>query len=311
MAKLVLLLFICLCGGSFTAKDILAEPSGPRVVVSIKPLHSLVSGVMDGVASPQLLVQGGGSPHGYVLRPSEARALSRADLIIRVGSQLETFLNRPLATLGKDARQVELMELLEPDLLPFRQQDAWEQHEHLDAEDEHAGEGAKNPHFWLDPLLAKQVVVWIADILVEIDPGKEQQYRTNAEQLSARLEALDRRLREQLVPVKDIPYIVFHDAYQYFETAYGLNAVASVAVDPERKPGARRIREIQTQIAHLQVRCVFSEPQFEPRLIDTLLEGSGAVSGVLDPLGAELSAGPESYFLLMEQLAQDLRHCLQ
>jgi zinc transport system substrate-binding protein len=168
-----------------------------------------------------------------------------------------------------------------------------------------------NPHLWLNPLLAKQVVTQTAAALSEIDPAHQQQYQQNAEQLQARLDALHLRLEAKLAPVKTIPYVVFHDAYQYFENAYGLNAVGSITVDPERQPGAKRILEMREKIQSLNARCVFSEPQFEPRLLATLIEGTGARTGTLDPLGSELPAGPESYFLLLNNLADDLLRGLQ
>lgn len=308
-----LLWLLCFCLFGLAQPVFSDQQAVPRVVVSIKPLHSLVAGVMQGVGEPQLLLKGGGSPHGYVLRPSEARALAGAELIVWVGHQLETFLEKPLATLGKDARQLELSALLQAQLLPLRQLGNWEKDAH-DGHNEHDGQeeaGEMNLHFWLNPQLAQEVVAQVALTLVAIDPLHRQQYQQNAEQLQARLNELHRRLQTKLAPVKTIPYVVFHDAYQYFESAYGLNVVGSLTVDPERQPGARRIMEMRNKIIQLQARCVFSEPQFEPRLLATLIEGTSARTGSLDPLGAALPAGPESYFLLLNQLADDLLRGLQ
>ena len=277
----------------------------PQVVVSIKPIHALVSAVMKGVAEPQLLIKGGGSPHGYALRPSEARALSRADLIVWVGPQLESFLEKPLATLGQNARQLELTREMRSQLLSVREQGNWESHAH-DEELQHGEDDEINPHLWLDPRLAKQVVAHTADALANIDPTHQQLYQTNASAVMERLDTLHRQLQAKLAAVKTVPYVVFHDAYQYFEVAYGLNAVGSITVNPERQSGAKRISEMREKIKRLQARCVFSEPQFEPRLLATLIEGSDTRTGVLDPLGAELTAGAESYFLLMNNLADNL-----
>lgn len=284
-----------------------AAPQGPRVVVSIKPLHSLVAGVMQGVGEPQLLLQGGGSPHGYVLRPSEARLLNEAQLIVWVGPRLEGFLQKPLATLGGKARQLELAAELEALLLPVRAGGNWDSdgdgHDHGHG---HAPQGSRDQHLWLDPLLAKQIVEKSAAALSAIDPAHQSEYRLNAARLQQRLDRLHDQLKTRLAPVRKIPYVVFHDAYQYFEAAYGLSAVGSLTIDPERKPGAKRIREIRARIQTLQARCVFSEPQFEPRLVATVTEGSQARSGVLDPIGAALPAGPEAYFLLLNALADNL-----
>lgn len=300
----VLTLLLCFISASTWS----AEKPIPYVVVSIKPLDSLVAGVMQGVAEPYLLVKGGASPHGYVLRPSEARAISQADLVIWIGHQLESFLEKPLLTLGQHAPQLELMKTLESQLLPLRKGGRWDAHRHDDHAVAHHGhaESEFNPHLWLNPLLAKQIVTQIADALCEVDPAHQITYRKNAEQLRQRLDALHLRLQNKLDPVKDIPYVVFHDAYQYFEVAYGLNAVGSVTVDPGRKPGVKRIGEIRGKIKQLNARCVFSEPQFMPQLVATIIEGTGARTGVLDPLGVNLTAGPESYFQLLDDLADNL-----
>ncbi len=302
----LVLLYGCVFAGPVEG----AQQPSPQVVVSIKPIHALVAALMQGVGEPQLLIRGG-SPHGYVLRPSEARALSRADLIIWIGHSLESFLKKPLTTLGQNARQLELVEVLRPQLLTVREQGSWDRHKDDGHKQKHAGNGELNPHLWLDPLLAKQVVAQVAVALVEIDPAHQPQYQKNARQLGARLDSLHARLKAQLAAVKDVPYVVFHDAYQYFEAAYELNAVGSISIDPERQPGAKRILEMRRKITSLKARCVFSEPQFEPRLLATLIEGSDARTGILDPLGAELTAGPESYFLLMNRLAENLLSCLE
>jgi len=169
----------------------------------------------------------------------------------------------------------------------------------------HAGQQL-NPHLWLSPKLAKQVVEVTATVLSEIDPPHQGAYRKNAERLFERLKQLDERLRAELAPVSEVPYLVFHDAYQYFEAVYHLNAVGSVTIDAERKPGIKRLLEMRDKIRRLNARCVFSEPQFEPKLVATIIEGTGARTGVLDPLGAKLSPGPESYFQLLDALADNL-----
>ena len=288
-----------------------AEPSPPVVVVSIKPLHSLVAGVMQGVATPLLLVKGGGSPHGYVLRPSEARALAKAQLVVWVGEDLESFLQKPLSTLGQRAHQLKLSEQLQENLLVKRQGGSWEGHAHKHSDKEGAAgldmqHESADLHLWLDPALAKQIVILTDKWLSEIDPGHSSQYDSNTRALIKKLDQLDQKLRKQLTPVKDVPYIVFHAAYQYFEAAYGLAAVGSITIDPERQPGAKRIKEIRQKIKQLDARCVFSEPQFKSRLIATVIEGTEAKTGTLDPLGADLPAGPEAYFQLMTRMGDNL-----
>ena len=280
-----------------------AAGASPYVVVSIKPLHSLVAGVMEGIATPQLLVKGGGSPHGYTLRPSEAQALSKADLVVWIGPELESFLAKPLTTLGKKAQSLELEKALRDRLLNKRHNGTWEAPVH-----HHKGEHgtAIDLHLWLDPQFAQKIVVLATETLIQIDPDHQQQYLANKENMIARLQELDNKLKKQLAPFKGIPYIVFHAAYQYFEAAYGLNAVGSITIDPDRKPGAKRVKEIRDKIIHLKARCVFSEPQFKSRLVSTVIKGTGAKTGTLDPLGADLAAGPDAYFQLMNRLGNHI-----
>lgn len=312
-STLILLLLIL-----FAPPGISGAAEAPRVVVSLKPLHSLVAGVMAGVGEPLLLIQGGGSPHGYTLRPSEARMLSEAQLVVWVGPRLESFLEKSLSTLAGKARQLELSRELEAEMLPVREGGFWETH----ASDEGHGpgdaggpahhlHGERNQHLWLDPLLAKQIVVKTAAALADLDPVHAGQYRHNAARLQTRLDTLHAGLKARLAPARTIPYIVFHDAYPYFEAAYGLHAVGSVTLTVDRKPGARRIEEIRKKIRELNARCVFSEPQFEPRLVATVIEGTGARTGILDPLGAALPSGEECYFQLMNDLADNLLAGLQ
>lgn len=285
--------------------NVFSETSPPKVVVSIKPIHALVSGVMQGVAEPTLLIKGGGSPHGYVLRPSEARALAKADLIIWVGHSLEAFLEKPLDNLSRNAQTLELLETMKDNLLPIRKGGSFDSHDHNEGHHDH--EGAEfNPHMWLSPPVAKEIVTQTAQKLMTLDPEHKDQYQENAKRLSRRLNVLDQRLTEKLASVKDVPYIVFHDAYQYFENSYGLNTVGALTIDPERKPGAKRILEIRDKINQSGAKCIFSEPQFEPRLIATITEGTNVRTGTLDPIGADLPPGEDSYFQLLNDLADNL-----
>ncbi|HEY7746490.1 MAG TPA: zinc ABC transporter substrate-binding protein [Desulfuromonadales bacterium] len=309
--------------------DRLQAAEAPRVVVSIKPLHSIVAGVMAEVAVPELLLSGGESPHSYALRPSQARALARADVIFWIGPELETFLIKPLQSLGRGGMIITVIEAPGMHLLPVRSGGVWENHEHdadehpSHASDEHAGEknhghdheGAEegmDPHLWLDPRNAKVVARLAAAELGRVFPAHRARMEANAEAMATKLDALDAELHRELAPVRGRPFIVFHDAYQYFEARYGLSAAGAITLSPEQAPGAQRLREIRKTIRDRGARCVFSEPQFTPRLVATVIEGSGARQGVLDPLGGDgLKLGPEAYFSLMRQLGENLRVCLQ
>jgi zinc transport system substrate-binding protein len=178
-------------------------------------------------------------------------------------------------------------------------------------EDEHGhAHGEFDLHLWLDPHNAEAMVGAIVAALSEADPDNAVAYQGNGTALRARLRELDESLRARLEPVRDRPFVMFHDAYHYLEDRYALNAVGAITVDPRRRPGARRLAEIRQRLAQLDVACVFSEPQFEPALVDTVIEGTGAGKGVLDPLGADFDAGPELYFQLMNSLADALIGCL-
>lgn len=295
----------------------------PRVVASILPVHSLVAAVMQDVGEPELLIRGSGSPHDHALRPSDLRSLNDASAVFWIGPGLESFLVRPLESAGETLSvpllAVPLLEVsglsgrgLEP--LPLREGGLWEAHEHdghahdESAEHEHAD---LDPHVWLDPRRARVLVKRIATVLGEIDPGNRAVYQRNSAALQDRLEQLEREIDALLEPVRTTPYIVFHDAYQYFEQRFGTNAVGSLTLGPEQSPGARRISEIRARIIDRGARCVFREPQFEPALIATLLDDTEARGGVLDPLGAELAPGPDAYPILLRTLAESLHDCLK
>jgi zinc transport system substrate-binding protein len=296
-----------------------ALADAPSVVASIKPVHALVAGVMQGVGDPILLVDGSGSPHGYSLRPSEAGALEDADLVFWIGEGMETFLQKPLSALSSEARVVELGSLDGLTLLPLREGGAWASHErehdagHESHEhEEHAAVhgSSADMHAWLDPGNAGVMVDAIAEALSRADPDNAATYARNAEALSADLSRLDEHLARRLAPVADRPYVVFHDAYHYLEHRYGLNGIGSITVSPERPPGAQRLQEIRDDLARREAACVFAEPQFEPALVETVVEGTGARTGVLDPLGASLDEGPQQYFALLDGLAEALIKCL-
>jgi len=289
--------------------------AAPLVVVTIKPIHSLVAGVMAGVAEPELLLKGAGSPHDYSLHPSDAKLLSRAQVVVRVGADFETFLNKSLTSLAGAARIVSLDELPGLTLLAAREGGVWEEHVHggegHDAHAHEAGHRETNLHLWLDPRNGRAIVAGLVKVLAELDPSHAERYRQNGAALDRRLAELDTRLAKELQPLAGRPFVVFHDAYPYLEKRYNLRAVGSITVSPERAVGARRLAEIRAKIKSTGAACVFSEPQFEPKLAVMLSEGTGARTGVLDPEGSGLTAGPEAYFQLLEGLAGALRECLQ
>lgn len=288
-----------------------AGAAAPQVTVTIKPLHSLVAAVMDGVAAPRRLLPDGASPHAYALRPSEMRALSSADLVFWMGPALETFLVQPLAALPPSVRRVALMDAPGIQHLPARAGGLWSEAEHDHAHDHHDHGGRDlDPHVWLDPMNAVAMLRHIAAVLAEIDPAHGQRYTENAHAAEAALRALDARLRERLAPVRALPYVVFHDGYQYFEHRYGLHPVGALSVTPGVSPGARRVRQLRERILSSGARCVFAEPQFQPALAARLTEDTPAQAAVLDPLGMDVPEGPGAYAAILEGLAEALVGCL-
>jgi len=282
----------------------LAEP--PRVVATIQPLHSLAASVMKGVAEPGLLVSGPRSEHAYSLKPSDARALQSAQLVVLVDEGYETFLAKPLK--NAKAARLAMADLPGVTALPPRKGGLWEQdHDGHDDDHEHQLDG----HVWLDPANARVLVAALAGKLAALDPEHADAYRANAGGASARLDGLDKELTARLAPVAGRPYVVFHDAYQYFETRYGLAAAGSITVDPDRPPSAKRLAALRDRLKQAGAACVFREPQFPAPIVESLAAQAGARVGVLDPQGADIPPGPDLYFTLMTRLADGLGSCLK
>ncbi|MCF6353691.1 MAG: zinc ABC transporter substrate-binding protein [Candidatus Polarisedimenticolaceae bacterium] len=289
-----------------------AEP--PRVLVSMAPIHSLVAGVMRGISTPELLVKGGISPHNTRLKPSQMRLLSQADLIIWLGEEAEGFLRRPLENRSKNQQTLKILALPKLLLLPLRKGGIWEK-EHHNTQDAHGHATAQQPehidsHVWLDPLNAKIIAQAVADTLSKMDTEHASQYQENAQRLIFRLENLHLEISAVVATAINKPHIVFHDAYQYFEHRYHLTPAGSVTLDPGRKPGARRLREIQQKLQETNAHCIFSEPQFPSSHLKILAGDGQYYSGTLDPIGSSIPPGPDMYFILMRRLVSDFVSCL-
>ncbi len=283
--------------------------AAPKVVASIAPIHSLVAGVMDGVGEPILLIPANASPHAYALKPSDARALSRAELVVWVGEGLEMVLEQPLHSLAGNAQVLELSTFDGIHLLPAREGGAWDKGDPHE-EREH-GHGDMDTHLWLAPANARTIVEAVTEQLVALDAKHADRYRANANTMKKHISALEAEINKQLAPIRERPYIVFHDAYHYFEDAFSLHPAGAISVTPDRSPGARRLSEIRKVIRERGAVCVFSEPQFRPATVRVVLEGTGARNGVLDPLGATLTPGKALWFHLMRGLSRNLRTCME
>ncbi len=284
----------------------------PAVLVSIKPLHGLVASVMAGIGTPGLIVTGANSPHGYAMKPSDRRAVDKAALVIWVGKDFETWLERPLAQVkGKIAMQ----EIPGMTILPTREGGVWEAHDH--GHDGHKDDGHKDEdhdevdgHLWLDPDNAARLVDVVADRLKAIDPTHAATYAANAAETKSRLGKLDTELKTRLTPLAGKPYVVFHDAHQYFEKRYGLTPAGAMTVDPERPLGAKRLAALRDRLKTAGASCVFREPRFGEAAARTLADGAKIRTGLLDPEGTMVDPGKDAYFDLMNGLGAALSDCL-
>lgn len=303
----------------------LALPATPaatasNVVVTIKPLHSLVAQVMSGVGIPDLLVKGATSPHVFSLRPSDARALNSADLVFRISEAVEPFTVKVVRSLPRRVEVVTLQAAPGMKLLALRTGATFERHAsaregaregaHGHAHARPASGQALDGHIWLDPDNAWTMIGRIEQALAARYPANAAAFKANAEAAKARIQALAAELDRDLAPLADRPYIVFHDSIQYLEHRYRLNVVGSISISPEVPPSGKRLAELRRKIVSLRAVCVFAEPAFERRLVDTLIEGTSARTGTLDPEGAAIDPGPDLYFVLMRRLAAALRDCL-
>ncbi len=290
-----------------------AAAGEPRVVASIKPVHSLVSAIMAGMGTPHLLIRGKASPHTFTMRPSDAAAIADADIVFLIDEAMETALASAIESLAAKARVIPLADAGGLVRRPLREGGAFEADPHHDHDHDHGhrhAHGKFDLHIWLDPRNAWTMARVIADTLSEADPANAARYKANARALLLKLDAVTERISADIAPARGKPFIVFHDGYRYFEDRFGLNAVGSAVVSAERSPGVRRIRELRAKVRKLGVVCVFDEPQFNKRTVSLVLEGTQVRSGTLDPLGAAIEDGPGLYFALLRNMAASFRNCL-
>ena len=307
-----------------TAAGMPVQADAPRVVATIKPIHALASSVMDGLGTPELLIRGLASPHGLKLKPSQARLLARAEVVIWIGPGLESDYERALKNLASKAVLVTLQAAEGVRIHKLREGGLWEAHDHHDHGHHDHGEKKHHQkkhghderradvdaHIWLDPYNAITMARAIAGTLAKVDAPNAAVYRANAAKTIARLKALDAEIAQMLRPIRNKRYIVFHDAYQYFERRYRLAPVGSLTVDPHLAPPPSRLYDLRKRILERGAACVFREPQFEPKIVNILVRGTPAKVGILDPLGADLSPGKGAYAMLLRRLAAGLRSCL-
>lgn len=278
----------------------------PRVVTDIAPIHSLVAQVMGDLGDPDLLVTANASPHSFALRPSQAVALEQAQAVFWVGEALTPWLEPLLKSLAPQAEHIALLHLPETQTLGFRDDDGFETGGHEQGHDDH---GSIDPHAWLNP---DNAMVWLRAIaakLAAIDPQNAVTYKTNAQVARSKLTETAAYIEAILTPAQGKTFIVFHDAYHYFEARFGIEAIASISLSDASAPGPARVERIQTMVQESSVSCAFSEPQFSAGLVATVLEGTDARVAILDPLGSALPTGPAHYNALLRAMAEVIAGC--
>ena len=286
-----------------------------RVITDIPPVHALVSSVMGDLGAPDLLLGKGGDTHDFQLRPSQAQALTEADLIIWVGPELTSWLDRALTGLEADAPQMRLLAVPDTALQPYGDAEGHDHdhdHDHgHEAEDAEDGAGI-DPHAWLDPHNALLWLEAIAAELARLDPANAETYAANARSAQAEVTALEVEIAASLAPVQDQPFAVFHDAYGYFSGHFGLKVVGSVRLGDATSPGAAHLAALGQDLAAQNAVCLFPEVNHDAALARTLTEGTGLRLGApLDPEGMAIEPGAGLYATLMRNLARDLVACLQ
>ena len=292
-----------------------------KVVTSIKPIHSLASYIMDGVGKPDVIVDGYNSPHNFSLKPSHAKMLENADLVIWVGEDLEAFLEKPLQTIVKKAKNIELMDLKGIKKLEFREKNIFEEHDDHKEKDGHKehddhkekdgheghGHGEHDPHVWLDPINAKVIIKEITNQLVQLDSKNSSIYKSNSKKALTDIDKLVKDIKKELN--KDLRFVVFHDAYQYFENRFDIQVLGALTVNTDVMPGAEQLSEIREVIEHEKINCLFSEPQFNPAIIKSIAKDTKIKTDILDPLGAKLDKGMNLYFDLLKNMSSSFKGC--
>lgn len=303
------------------------DASSVHVVTTIKPIHALVAGVMQGVAVPELLVDGSQSPHDFQLKPSQMHTLQQAGVVVYVSDSYETFLVRALQALPADVAKIALADVKGIHALPLRSGGVWEAHDHThedhtdhaehdeheqehETEHDHEHEQGSDQHIWLDPAHAVAITQAVADKLAVSYPRYAVTFRANAKAQVARLEALDASLEKQFAPLKDKPFLVFHDAYQYVEKRYGLQAVGSIVFEPGEALSPARIVQIKEKLRSSGAACVFTEPLISQKTMDVITEGLQVRTATLDPEAQSLTPAITLYEEMMKALAAAMRACL-
>jgi zinc transport system substrate-binding protein len=270
------------------------------VVTTIKPLHSIVSAIMQDIGTPKLLIRSAGSPHGYKLKPSDARMIRSANLIFWIGPSFESRLAKAINQVRAKADVIEVSKI--PDLKRYKMRGKHENHDsHNDLID---------PHLWLSFTNARHIAGHVTQELSRLDRTNRSKYQINLNSFTNSITALKATLMKKLGPAHDKPFLVYHDAFQYFEKSFGLTNKGALMASPEQRPGAKHIAELRVLVREQHISCVFIEPQFSKKLVQTVIKGTAARIGELDPIGTKLAPGPKLYGEMMRNLATSFVDCL-
>lgn len=299
---------------AFSVTASLTLPAQANVVASLKPVGFIAAAIADGVTPVDVLLPDGASEHDYSLRPSDAKGLKNADLVVWVGPEMEAFMAKSAAELPaqKNLAMVNI-DGVKPLLISGGEDEdehTAEKSEEQDADAHHHHHGEFNMHLWLSPEIARKTAVAIHGKLLELMPQDKAKLDANLQQFEVALADTDKRVSAQLAPVRNKGYFVFHDAYTYFEKQYGLSPTGHFTVNPEIQPGAQRLHQIRTQLVEQKAVCVFAEPQFRPAVIDAVARGTQVRKGTLDPLGTDISLAKDSYVKFLSQLSSQYESCL-
>jgi zinc transport system substrate-binding protein len=301
------LLFVVFITGFLSIAPAQAEV---RVLASIKPLQLIAAAVQDGTAVPEVLLPPGASPHNYALRPSDVRRVRDVDLLYWIGPDMETFLPRVLA--GRTKASVPVQSLPGMHLRHFTASS--DHHDDEGDDDEHDHDhrpGSVDAHLWLSSVNARVIAAKMAADLSQADPANAARYASNVQAFDERMDAVDAKIKQRVAGITDKPYFVFHEAFDYFEEAYGLKHAGVFAVSSEVQPGAQHVAAMRTRLASFGKTCVFSEPPLRPRLAETLSAGLPVKLAELDGLGGYTPATAQGYEQLLSKLADDLAGCLE
>ena len=289
-----------------------AQAETPAVAADILPVHGLVSAVMGDLGTPDLIIPPGQNTHRATLRPSQAKTVKDANVIFWIGPDNTPWLEDALTQIGAASTKVPLLEHPDTRTYSFRENAVFEDHDDHEHEHEHDhGDQSHDPHAWMDPENAQRWLSIIAEALSQADPENADQYRANADTTARKIATLQAEIQAQIAPLQDVPYLVDHDAYQYFEESFGISPLGAVTLADAESPSAAHMVELQSLVKTENIRCIFVEPNGNANLSNRLLEGTNAKIAELDPMGRNLQPGPNFYPVFLEKIAKDLVGCLQ